>query len=48
MNNRFLETIREYLWNVEILLLIFRQNRKRGHFEFFKKPNFLNDTPEIK
>lgn len=48
MNNRFLETIREYLWNAEILLLIFRQNRKRGRFEFLKKLNFLNDTPEIK
>lgn len=46
----FWKNIRQYLWNAELLLLIFRQDKKkkRGCLQVFEQLNFRNDTPEIK
>ena len=48
MNNGFLEIIREYLWNAELLLLVLKQDKNPGCLQFFKQLNFSNDAPEIK
>lgn len=40
MNNGFVEIIREYLWNAELLLLIFRQDKKKDCCQFFKQLTF--------
>lgn len=39
MNNGFLENIREYLWNAELLLLIFSQDKKKKEAVFSSSSN---------